>query len=107
MILFTKEIERKLEKAGDGMHANKAVCKIFNPFGAGTWVVFGKDLRDPDILYAACDLGFGCVEFGGVRRSDLEGFVNDFGCGLERDRHFTNAGKPLSFFLEQDTLVGI
>jgi hypothetical protein len=105
MKLFTKEIERKLEKAD--YESDEAICKIFNPYGAGTWVIFGQDKRDKDILYAVCDIGMNSIEYGGVRRSELEGLQPIPGLHLERDLHFRNAGKPLTFFLEQETLVGI
>ena len=105
MKLFTKEIERKLEKAGpDG---RTAVCKVFNPCGAGTWVIFGQEAFDPDILVCVADLGMECVEFGSVRRSELEDVrVKPFGLPLERDLHFSNKGKPVGFFLDLPSLVG-
>jgi len=106
-MLFTKAILKKLAQAGDGYKADKAICKIFNPYGAGTWVIFGQDPTDPDILYGACDLGMQCVEFGGVRRSELEEVYPLPGCGLERDLYFRHVGKPVSFFIERDNLAGV
>ena len=44
MVLFTKSIIKQLEKKplysteGQGMKAN-VIVKIFNPFGAGTWLI--------------------------------------------------------------------
>lgn len=107
MKLFTKKILTKLTAAGyDG---NAAICKIFNPYGPATWVLFGQDPEHPDRLVCVADLGMDCIEGGTVLRSELEGLrIKVFGQSLplERDRSFTATGKPMSHFLALPTLAG-
>ncbi len=87
MKLFLKEHEAALDKAGD--RGNKAIVRIFNPCGGQTWIVYGQDPRNKDRLWAACDLGFGCVELGTVWRHDLEDMrTPPLGLPLERDLHW-------------------
>jgi len=102
MKLITKEIQTKLDKAG--WRGEKAIFKLFNCTGGQTWVVFGQDEEEPDILNAACDLGMGCVEFGSISLSEIKAVL---GWRLNRDMYFGNEGKDLKFFLEQETLSGI
>ena len=106
MKLFTKAIETKLKKAGyDG---NKAICKIFNPYGGQTWIIFGQDPEYKNRLWCVADLNMGCVEFGTVLRSELEEIrVKPFNLPLERDLYFNNENQPISFFTERDTLRGV
>ena len=86
MKLITKAIEKKLEKAGyDG---DKPICKFFNPCGAATWIIFGRDEENPDILFGVADLGFGLVEAGTISLSELQNTKLMFGLGIERDLHF-------------------
>jgi len=72
MILFTKEIEQQLQ-AQFPMGSNldqMVVCKIFNPYGSGTWYVMNQDPNDPDYLWGIVDLFE--VEMGSFLKSDLE-----------------------------------
>lgn len=103
MKLLTKAIETKLDKAGrDG---NKAICKFFNPVGSATWVVFGRDQTNKDLLFCAADLGFGFVEAGDVSLNELETISLPMGMKIERDRSFIE-GKPLKDYLAMDNLSG-
>ena len=105
MKLITKKIGEKLNKAG--YSGNKAICKFFGGSSA-TWVIFGRDKSDPDILMCVADLGMGCVEGGSVSLSELESIkFPPFGLPVERDLYFSNEGKTMSFFLEQNSLAGI
>ena len=105
MKLFTKEIERKMAQGN-----RTSVCKIFNPYGNQTWIIFGEDdVRDPDILFAVVDLGMGYIEAGSVRRSELESLRVTIGkCDLplERDRSY-RGGQTVAELCALDSLVGI
>ena len=86
MQLITKEIERRLLRNGrtpDQDHP--PVVKFFDPCGAATWLISQADPEAPDVLFGLADLGFGSPEFGGVRLSALQGFLDgghaEFGWG--------------------------
>ena len=66
--------------------------KLFNPAGAGTWLVSKLDPEDPDIAFCLADLG--CPELGSVRISELESFRGPIGLSIERDLHF-NPSQPI------------
>jgi hypothetical protein len=68
MKLLTKPIREKLianGKAQDKVRGTedeidfKPVVKLFNPCGAGTWLLTELDSEDPDIAFGLCDLGNG------------------------------------------------
>jgi dihydroorotate dehydrogenase len=81
MKLITKEIQKKLDKAG--YHGDVPICKFFNPCGAGTWIIFGQDKEDKDTLSCVADLGIGFVEAGSVSLSELEGARLPYGLKIE------------------------
>ena len=85
MKLLTKEIERKLVKAGyDG---NRPICKFFTPWGRATWLITGIE---DGILYGFADLGGGFVEWGGIGTiEELEAIKGPFGLKIERDLYWT------------------
>lgn len=90
--LFTKSIDDMLfaqYKFGSDFDKQKVVCKIFNPYGDGTWYILNSDPEDPDYLWAIVKM-FGNVEVGSVSRSELQS-ISFFGMnlGLERDISFT------------------
>lgn len=97
--LFTKEIEKALfaqfrkkqeyADKGEEMPEDEdlIICKIFNPYGRGTWFVSDADPDDPDYLYGIVDLFE--VEMGSFSRAELEGIkLPPFGLPLERDISF-------------------
>lgn len=90
MKLFTKEIDKKLFEQyhkGSDLATQDVVCKIFNPYGRGTWYILNSDPEDPDYLW--CIAHVQVVEVGSVLRSELENIrVQPFGLGLERDTSF-------------------
>lgn len=103
--LFTKSIDDMLfaqYKFGSDFDKQKVVCKIFNPYGDGTWFIMNSDPNDPDYLWAIVKM-FGNVEVGSVSRSELES-ISFFGMniGLERDISFspTNAMEVYNGLLE-------
>ena len=101
MKLLTVELMEKLSKAG----ADSAVplCKLFAPWGAGTWLITGIE---HGILYGFADLGMGCVEWGSIGTlGELEAIRGRFGLKIERDLFWT-ARADLNYF-ELDSLAGI
>jgi len=104
MKLITKEINTKLQKAG--WYGEKAICKFFNPCGIATWIIFGRDEENSDILFGVADLGFQCVEAGSISLSELQNVRLPFGLSVERDMYF-KGGKSLSHYLGLETLSGV
>ena len=108
MKLFTKPILDRLARNGrdnaermvdDGNTIDFfPVVKLFQPDGAGTWLLTEIDSDEPDIAFGLCDLGFGCPELGSVRISELEAARGRLGLPIERDLHF-KARHRLSFYV--------
>ena len=114
MILFTDEIVAKLIENGRASAAaidrdgntpdHVPVVKIFNPCGAGTWLITECDPDEPDRLYGLC--GLHEFELGYVLRSELEGFRNCLnGLGLERDL-YAKFKKTLSGYADEARTTG-
>lgn len=75
------------------------VVKLFNAYGAGTWLLTELDPDEPDIAWALADLGMGCAEFGTISLSELASLRHPFGFNLiERDRHW-QATAPISAYI--------
>lgn len=104
MKLITKEIDAKLTAAGD--RGTKVICKFFNPCGAATWLITGRDPEQKDILWGLADLGMDCVEFGTISLSELESIRLPFGLKIERDLHCGAEGKDIKEFQNLDSLCG-
>lgn len=90
MTLFTQTIIDQLinqyPKSGHLENQN-VICKIFNPYGAGTWYCINMDPSDQDYIWGIAHLFE--WEIGSVLRSSLETIrVSPFGLPLERDIHF-------------------
>ena len=114
MKFITKDIETKLADPNlTGQNAQVPICKFFNPCGAATWLVFAREANEPDILWGLADLGFGCVEYGTISLSELQGIRLMAGLKIERDLHFSPKyhadGKlwNLSDYLKLKSLAGI
>ena len=89
MELVTPEIREKLLANGAARSADhEPVLKLFNPCGAGTWLVTELDPGDPSVAFGLADLGFGCPEVGSFSLEELETFQGPFGLGIERDLYF-------------------
>lgn len=91
MKLFTKEIEKRLiknyeiNKGKEKTVEHKAVVKLFNPTGLGTWYLTEYD---PETRLA---FGLSCLqekELGDVSMNEIQDFKGRFGLGIERDRWF-------------------
>lgn len=75
------------------------VVKLFNPTGAGTWLLTEIDPSDETVAWGLCDLGMGFPEFGTVSLTELATYRGRFGLGIERDLHFTARG-PISRYIK-------
>ena len=106
MELVTPEIREQLLANGAKRGADhKPVVKLFNPCGAGTWLVTELDPEDTSVAFGLADLGFGCPEAGSFSLKELEAFQGPFGLGIERDLYFE--GKfSLSVYAEAARAAG-
>jgi hypothetical protein len=108
--LFTREVlahlaangkaTRLAQQAGQAEPDHKPVVKIFDPCGAGTWLITESNPDEPDLLFGLADLGMQCPELGYISKSELEMIKGRFGIGLVRDRWFST-DKPLSAFVDE------
>lgn len=89
MELVTPEQRERLLANGAQRGADHVpVLKLFNPCGAGTWLVTELDPEDASIAFGLADLGFGTPEIGSFSLEELEAFQGPFGLGIERDLYF-------------------
>lgn len=97
MELITPEIrERLLANAAAGPQTDfLPVVKLFNPTGAGTWLI--TEMMPDGALFGLMDLGH--PELGYVSLEELQSFTGPLGLGIERDLHFV-ARFPLSVYVE-------
>ena len=100
--LFTDVMLDKLKKAGgDG---DKAMFKLFNPEGSGTWLVYGME-PDGDTLWVVADLGMGCVEYGTASLKELQSVRGRvLKLPIERDRYFDRCDYSIGELLGMDSL---
>ena len=89
MTLITKAQLAKLAANGRRQAAVKGtpdeidfqpVVKLFDPCGAGTWLLTEIEPDDHDIAWGLCDLGMGTPEFGTVSLKELA--TMRFGIGM-------------------------
>ena len=81
------------------------VVKLFNPCGAGTWLLTEIDPDDETAAWGLCDLGLGFPEFGTVSLSELTAHRGPLGLGIERDLWFEAKG-PISVYISAANSVG-
>ena len=85
---------------------HEPVVKLFNPCGAGTWLLSEIDPEYPDECgFGLADLGFGTPELGSIGLLELTEYRGPFGLGIERDIHFT-ANHSLSIYAEAARAAG-
>jgi hypothetical protein len=94
MKLVTKKIEKEFEKYPLYSQESKsesekhAICKFFNPYGVGTWIVYEAERQGNDWLF------FGLVdlhekEWGYFTLSQLASLKTRWGAPMiERDLYF-------------------
>ncbi|MDR3471242.1 MAG: DUF2958 domain-containing protein [Devosia sp.] len=108
MILLTQTQREQLLDNGRRQAAVKGtpdeldfapVVKLFNPCGAGTWLLTEIDPDDETVAWGLCDLGMGFPEFGTVSLTELAEYHGQFGLGIERDLHFAARG-PISVYID-------
>lgn len=110
MELITREQFALLLLNGEAQKADpddfdpKPVVKLFNPVGAGTWLLTSVDPQDPDIAYGLCDLGMQSPELGTVSIEELSNFKGPLQLGIERDIHW-EANKTLSEYAQEARLA--
>jgi hypothetical protein len=80
------------------------VVRLFNPFGAATWLATELD-EDGDTLFGLADLGFGCPELGSFSLSEIASVELPFGLRIERDLAF-RGHFPLSAYAEAARRTG-
>ncbi|MEG3151048.1 DUF2958 domain-containing protein [Sphingomonas sp. ZT3P38] len=80
------------------------VVRLFNPFGAATWLATELD-EDGDTLFGLADLGFGCPELGSFSLSEIASVDLPFGLRIERDTAF-EGHFPLSAYAEAARRTG-
>ena len=99
MKLFTNQIIKDLTaqyNKGSRLENQNIICKIFNPYGAGTWYCLNMDPTDEDYIW--CIAHITEWETGSVLRSELENMrVPPFGLPLERDLSFQPMNAKTAF----------
>jgi hypothetical protein len=83
----------------------KPVMKLFDPCGAGTWLLTELAPEDDDLAFGLCDLGTGFPELGSVRIFELEAHKGPLGIGIEGDQHF-EADQTLSAYTAEAIATG-
>jgi hypothetical protein len=87
--LLTAELQAKLRSnAASRGEDQLPLAKLFNPVGAGTWIVT-ELADDEDTLFGIADLGFGSPEVGSFSLAELESLRLPFGLRIERDIAFS------------------
>jgi hypothetical protein len=87
-LLLDSQYKKLVEnhKAQDGTKTFKAVVKLFNPTGIGTWYLSELD-PETNVAFGLCELHE--KELGYVSLDELKEFKGKFGLGIERDKYFT------------------
>ena len=88
MQILTKAIKEKLianHKEQDGTKEFKAVLKLFNPTGVGTWYLSELDPKTNNAFGLCC---LQEKELGYVNLDELLSFKGQMGLGIERDKFF-------------------
>ena len=120
-LLTSKQRERLLANGAQPGADHKPLVKLFNPTGAGTWLLTELDPECPgEIAFGLADLGMGFPELGDIGLLELFEFRGRFGLGIERDLHFrpkyristyaeaaSAAGRIVEFGPELDTAARI
>ncbi|MCI1143266.1 DUF2958 domain-containing protein [Sphingomonas sp. WKB10] len=78
--------------------------KLFNPAGAGTWLVTELE-PNSSLAFGLCDLGMGEPELGYVCLEELWDLRLPAGLKIEQDLHW-KASKPLSEYASESRRLG-
>ena len=93
--LLTESIKKKLidnYNKQNGTKSFKAVVKLFNPSGIGTWFLSELNPND-NVAFGLCCLQY--EELGYVSLEELKSLKTPFGLGIERDLYFKPNKKTL------------
>jgi len=74
-------------KEQDGTKEFKAVTKLFNPCGAGTWYLSELD-PETNVGFGLCSIHE--KEIGYVNLDELAEYTGPLGLGIERDKYFSS-----------------
>lgn len=99
--LLANHIEQQPLKGTRQERDFKPVCKLFVPWGAGTWLL--TELDDDGLAFGLADVGY--PELGYVSLDELWGITGPGGLKIEQDTHF-EAVKPLSQYAEEARALG-
>ena len=101
MKLLTKDQREHLLRNGARRGEDHVpVVRLFNPTGAGTWLLSELDPDEPEIGFGLADLGMVFPELGEISLRELSEFRGLMGLGIERDLHFNAKGRPISVYAE-------
>lgn len=98
---------RRAEAGSTGADLDfKPVVKLFNAYGAGTWLLTELDPEEPDIAWGLADIGMDCAEYGTISLSELASLRHPVGFPIiERDRHWEPSG-PISQYIKLSVPAG-
>ena len=108
MKLFTKAQRERLLANGARRGADHVpVVRLFNPTGAGTWLLTELDPENPDdYAFGLADLGMGFPELGDIGLREISEFRGLMGLGIERDLYFRPRGRTISVYAEAAHAAG-
>ena len=107
MKLFTKAQRERLLANGARRGADHVpVVRLFNPTGAGTWLLTELDAEEPEIGFGLADLGMGFPELGDISLREISQFRGLMGLGIERDLYFRPRGRAISVYAEAAQAAG-
>jgi len=83
---FNRNAQCRMDEDVDSVDF-EPVVRLFNPTGAGTWLLTELDPED-NVAFGLCDLGMGLSEIGTVSLTEIRKYVGFGGLRIERDRAF-------------------
>jgi hypothetical protein len=81
------------------------VVRLFNPCGAGTWLLTEIEPGTENIAWGLADLGCDCAEFGTIDLDELRAHKGPLGLGIERDLHWSPRA-PISAYIKASSAAG-
>lgn len=81
------------------------VVRLFNPCGAGTWLLTEIEPGTDNIAWGLADLGCECPEFGTIDLDELRAHKGPLGLGIERDLYWSPRA-PISEYVKLSSAAG-